>query len=86
MRTFINNTLTLAARPAVWAPFAILLALVTIVTGAWNWLEPFTGVLTLAAAAVAVIQTRRARQAVYADNGDGSWVVALGSYAIVGSS
>lgn len=77
MRNLINATSLTISRPAVWAPLAIFLALVTILTGAWNWIEPLTGILTLAAAGVAVIQTRKARQAVYADNGDGSWVVAL---------
>lgn len=77
MRKLIDNATTLATRPAVWIPTALVLAIMVIVTGAWNFIEPLTGIFSLVAIVVAVAQTRRARQAVYADNGDGSWVVAL---------
>lgn len=55
----------------------ILLGVLAAIFGWWNFIEPATGVATLAIAATTWWQTRRARQAVYADNGDGSWVVAL---------
>lgn len=67
----------IAGRPALWGGVALLVSVVVIITEAWDLLEPLTGVFTLVAAGIAVVQTRRARQAVYADNGDGSWVVAL---------
>ena len=64
MTKLIDNatkTLTLTlTRPAVWGPLALITSAIVITTGAWEWLEPFTGVLTLAAAGVAVLQTRRA--------------------------
>lgn len=81
---FVNSAASLSTRiadlvvrPGVWGPAATLLSLLVILTGAWEWLEPLTGVLTLAAAGVAVVQTTKARQAAYADNGEGSWIVAL---------
>ncbi len=49
----------------------------TLIFGWWDIIEPVTGVATLLVAASTWWQTRKAREAVYADNGDGSWIVAL---------
>lgn len=43
----------------------------------WNAIEPVTGLLGFALVAATWWQTRRAEEAVYNDNGDGSWIVAL---------
>lgn len=43
----------------------------------WNAIEPVSGLLGFALLAATWWQTRKAEQAVYADNGDGSWIVAL---------
>ncbi len=45
--------------------------------GWWDAIEPVTGLLGFALVAATWWQTRRAEEAVYSDNGDGSWVVAL---------
>ena len=64
--------------PKVWlVGVFLLLGVLCAFTSAWNWVEPVIGFLTLGLAAATWIQTRRAAKAVYADNGDGSWVVAL---------
>lgn len=55
----------------------VLLGVLLAVTGGWNWVEPVIGFATLGLAMATWLQTRRAVKAVYADNGDGSWVVAL---------
>ncbi len=55
----------------------VVIGLVCVFTNAWNWAEPIIGFATLGLTAGTWFQTRRAVKAVYADNGDGSWVVAL---------
>jgi hypothetical protein len=55
----------------------VLFGILSAAFGAWDWLEPVMGVATLTIAGATWWQTRKARQAVYADNGDGSWVIAL---------
>ncbi len=55
----------------------VLIGILLAVTGGWNWAEPVIGFATLGLAMATWLQTRRAVKAVYADNGDGSWVVAL---------
>jgi hypothetical protein len=61
----------------VIATIAAAFGLIAAAFGWWNWIEPVTGVVTLALAGATWWQTRRAREAVYADNGDGTWVVAI---------
>lgn len=63
--------------PAAMLVLGVVLGLVAAALGWWDWLEPVAGLATLATAAATWWQTRKAREAVYADNGDGSWVVAL---------
>ena len=66
------------SNPKVWlVGLFTLLGLVCAFTKVWDWVEPVTGFATLGIAAATWLQTRRAAKAVYADNGDGSWVVAL---------
>lgn len=66
------------SHPKVWlVGVFLLLGVLCAFTSAWNWVEPVTGFATLGLASATWIQTRRAVKAVYADNGDGSWVVAL---------
>ncbi len=55
----------------------LIIGVLCALTGAWNYVEPMTGIATLAVAGAVWFQTRKAAKAVYADNGDGSWVVAL---------
>lgn len=55
----------------------VLLGILTALFGGWDFIEPVTGVATLSIAATTWWQTRKAVAATYADNGDGSWVVAL---------
>lgn len=43
----------------------------------WNAIEPVSGLVTFSLLAATWWQTRKAEQAVYRDNGDGSWVIAL---------
>lgn len=62
-----------AALVAVFVALGFLAAL----TGGWNYAEPVIGFATLGFATATWLQTRRAVAATYADNGDGSWVVAL---------
>lgn len=73
----MTKTLDRALSPAVMLAMGLLLGLISAVFGLWNWIEPLTGVCTMALAAATWWQTRRAREAAYADNGDGSWVVAV---------
>ncbi len=49
----------------------------TLIFGWWDIIEPVTGVATLLVAASTWWQTRKALAATYADNGDGSWIIAL---------
>lgn len=55
----------------------LVLGVLCAFTGVWNILEPITGIATLAVAGAVWFQTRKAAKAVYANNGSGSWVVAL---------
>lgn len=74
----MNKIWKITSQPKVWlVGLFILLGLVCAFTNVWNWIEPVTGFATLGIAAATWLQTRRAAKAVYADNGDGSWVVAL---------
>lgn len=63
-------------KTALVVVFAIL-GVLAAVTGGWNFAEPIIGFATLGLAMATWLQTRKAVKAVYADNGDGSWVVAL---------
>lgn len=63
--------------PAVMVAVGVILGVLAAFTGGWDYLEPVTGLATMALAGATWWQTRRAREAVYADNGEGSWVVAL---------
>ncbi len=63
--------------PKVMLVVGLILGVLCAITGAWNYVEPMTGIATLAVAGAIWFQTRKAAKAVYADNGDGSWVVAL---------
>lgn len=55
----------------------VIVGVICALTGAWNFAEPVIGFATLGLAMATWLQTRRAVKAVYSDNGDGSWVVAL---------
>lgn len=55
----------------------ILLGLASIFTQTWEFAEPIMGMATLALSISIYLQTQRAKRAVYADNGEGSWIVAL---------
>ncbi len=55
----------------------ILAGLGAALLGGWDYLEPVIGIATLSIAGATWWQTRKAREAVYADNGDGSWIVCL---------
>lgn len=63
--------------PAIMLGIGLMLGVFSAIFGLWNYIEPITGVATMALAAATWWQTRRAQDAVYSDNGDGSWVVAL---------
>ncbi len=63
--------------PVVLVAIGIIFGVLSALTGGWNFVEPVTGLATLALAGGAWWQTRKARQAVYAGNGDGLHVVAL---------
>lgn len=73
MKNLIDRTLS----PAIMLAMGLLLGLCSAIFGWWNWIEPVTGVTTMALATATWWQTRRSQEAVYSDNGDGSWVVAL---------
>lgn len=70
-KMFENNTKVVLA--IAFVLMGILLAL----KGGWDYAEPIIGFATLGLATATWFQTKRAAKAVYADNGDGSWVVAL---------
>lgn len=55
----------------------IVIGLLVATLDLWDWIEPVTGLATLGVAIAIWWQTRRAKEAVYADRGEGSWVVAL---------
>jgi hypothetical protein len=57
--------------------FGFILGVLAWKRGWWDAIEPITGLLSLAVVAATWWQTRRAEQATYADNGDGSWIIAL---------
>lgn len=59
--------------------FGILIGILSALFDWWSWIEPITGVATLALSAAAWWQTRRAKEAYYqvSDNHDGNWIVAL---------
>lgn len=66
------------------ANIAIIMVVIGLAAGAtvarlgwWDWVEPTLGFITFAVAAATWLQTRRARQRVYADLGEGDYVVAL---------
>lgn len=61
----------------VMAFFGFILGILAWKCGWWDAIEPVSGLLSFALLAATWWQTRRAEQATYADNGDGSWVVAL---------
>jgi len=69
---FLKNNMKIAL-VAIFVAVGILLAFV----GGWDIAEPVIGFATLGFATATWLQTRRAAKATYADNGDGSWVVAL---------
>ncbi len=73
MKKLVNRILS----PAIMLGIGLALGFVAAVFGLWDWIEPLTGVTTMALATATWWQTRRAQDAVYSDNGDGSWVVAL---------
>ncbi len=56
---------------------SLILGFIAIARNWWDVIEPISGLITFGIAAATWWQTRRAEQATYADNGDGSWVVAL---------
>ncbi|MDP3970909.1 MAG: CRISPR-associated protein Csx15 [bacterium] len=76
MRTFLDNTVLPALSTAgdklahifadirIWVPSAVVAALVVWSLGLWNFLEPFTGVISMVAILVAVAQTRKATVAI----------------------
>jgi hypothetical protein len=68
---FANSRLVMVA--------GIILGIIVAMSRIWDWLEPVTGLATMAFAASAWWQTRRAEDAHYEinDNHDESWVVAL---------
>lgn len=55
----------------------VVLGFAAALSGGWSYAEPVIGFATLGFATATWLQTRRAAKAVYDDNGDGSWVVAL---------
>lgn len=54
-----------------------LLGFLIAIFGGWEIIEPVVAFATFGVAGATWLQTRRAAKAVYADNGDGTWVVAL---------
>ncbi len=70
-KVFEKNTK--ATLVVIFVMIGVLLASV----GGWDMAEPVIGFATLGLASATWLQTRRAAKAVYTDNGDGSWVVAL---------
>ncbi len=63
--------------PAVMVGLGLVLGVLIFLFDFWNFLEPVTALVTLTVGLATTWQTRRAREAVYADNGAGTWVVAL---------
>ena len=63
--------------PVAMLVIGAVLGVIAAATDLWNWIEPITGLITMSLAATTWWQTRRAQEAVYSNNGSGSWVVAL---------
>lgn len=64
-------------RPTTLLIVSTVVGILAAITGGWNFIEPVLGFATLALAGATWWQTRRAKEAVYTDNGDGSWVIGL---------
>ena len=62
--------------PAILA-LGVVFGIMAASFGWWSWIEPISGIATLALAGAAWWQTRKARTAVYQGSGDGLHVVAL---------